>query len=127
MTDDWKVSEQDFNIEPIGPGRAVVHLANGCSLSIITPERNAYIREAKQWSPSAILHGWDITDVQADDGTYEVAAIDRYGNYDDEGLVPEPPAWRVHHRDSDGVIYERVPPELIDAYVNEVGVDHERE
>ncbi len=121
----WRVGEQDFNVAPVGPGRAIVHLVNGTSLSIITPERNAYIREQKRYSPSAILHGWSITDVQADEGTYEVAALDRYGNYDSEGIDPEPRGWAMHRVDSDGIIYERVPPELIDAYVNEVGVNHE--
>ena len=121
----WQVTEQDFATEEHGPGRTVVWLTNGIGLSIITPARNAYIREAKQYSPDAILHGWPVTDALADDDTYEVAAINEYG-FDRKGVVPTPPGWGVHEDNHDGIVYQRMTAEMIDTYVNEVGVDPER-
>lgn len=114
----WQVQDADFNNDEWGPGRTVVWLSNGQGLSIITPERNEYIREAKMYSPDAILHGWPVTDVLADDDTYEVAALNKYG-FDRKGLTP-PPGWSED--DHDGIVYQRVTAEQINTLVNEVGV-----
>ncbi len=121
---EWKIEEQEFGGE-YGVGRLVIDLADGVSLSIITPERNNYIREQKRWSASATLHGWSYTDVQASPGTYEVAALRSDGAYDSSGLDPEPPGWWPHRKDDEeGVIYGSMPPALINAYVNRVGLRH---
>jgi hypothetical protein len=116
---EWKVEEADFNNPAWGDGRTVVYLANGVGLSIITAARNAYIREQKRWSPSALLHGWEVTDVMATAGTFEVGAIRADGEFDRRGLNPSP-GWQEDHHD--GVVYINVPAEQINAYVASIGV-----
>lgn len=118
----WDVTEQDFASEETGPGRTIVWLTGGFGLSIITPARNEYIREQKQWSPDAILHGWPVTDVMADDETYEVAALRPDGSFDRRGLRPTPSGWGSHEDDHDGIVYARITRDMLNAYVNEIGV-----
>jgi hypothetical protein len=121
---DWKVEEADFNNAEWGPGRTVVWLANGVGLSIITPARNDYLREARAMSPDAIMHGWPVTEALADDDTYEVGALLGDGGFDRRGLRPSP-GWREDNHD--GIVYQRVSPEQINAYVASIGVRDERE
>lgn len=101
-------------------GRAEVRLVDRRVMSVITPERNAYIRERKTWSPGAILHGWDITDAQADDNTYEVAFLtdrlipERFGDFDPD-FVPE--GWADYSVWADGDrIFAYVPRDVVEAY-----------
>jgi hypothetical protein len=117
----WRVEEADFHNDEWGVGRTVVWLASGQGLSIITPERNEYLREAKMFSPDAILHGWPVVDALADDDTYEVAALNKYG-FDRKGLIPSP-GWSEDNHD--GIVYQRVTAEQINALVEQVGVGEE--
>jgi hypothetical protein len=118
----WRIEEQDFDDPATGPGRIVVTLKDGTILSIITSERNEFIREAKMWSPSAAVGtGWDITDAQADDGEYEIGLLT---DTDFAGirLDPEPEEWAAHAVEADGWIYAHVPGRLIEALVEERGL-----
>lgn len=99
-------------------GRAVVTLPGGRWLSIVNDDRNQMIREAKRWSPSAVLHGWEITDVQAEPGNYEVAVIDapEDGKSVDDLIDP---AWEQYRRYDEGwTIYCNVPLEVITELVD---------
>ena len=118
----WDVTEQNFATEEWGAGRTVVWLNGGFGLSIITPARNAYIREQKRWAPSALLHGWPVTDAMADDETYEVAALLPDGGFDRRGLRPTPPGWGSHADDHDGIVYARITADMLNTYVNQIGV-----
>jgi len=116
----WDVMEEDFASEENGPGRTVVWLTNGVGLSIITPARNEYLREAKRTSVDALLHGWPVTEALADDDTYEVAALLPDGAFDRRGLHPSPVGWSQDNHD--GIIYARITAAMLNTYVNEIGV-----
>lgn len=117
----WKITEQNFNLGNNGPGRIVVDLHGDISLSILTPARNEYLRDMKAGS---ILGGtWEITDVQADEGNYEVGICDsHHGEFLGVRLDPEPEDWASHAADIDGWIYTNLTAEQIEAVVNERGV-----
>lgn len=122
----WQVSEQDFDVEGIGPGRIIVELKDGNTLSVITPARNDYIREARAMSVSAILGTdpmWRDPDVRADEGEFEVAVLDGWGNWNGMPLDPQPQEWAAHQTLSDeDVLYTHVTPDMLDRLVNAVGL-----
>jgi hypothetical protein len=100
-------------------GRAVVPVpeADGVWASVINGDRNDFIREAKMWSPSAILHGWNITDAQSDEDTYEVAFVD---NPDVGDCVRShiPTGWEEYMLDDEGwIIFRYVPRSLVHEYL----------
>jgi len=122
----WLLAEQDFSTPEYGPGRIVVRLADGTGMSIINDDRNEYIREQKMWNASAILHGWEVTDVLADDDEYEVGLIDADGEFLGGRLHPEPPGWSAHvlatSDDPTRPVYANITAQMIEALVAERGL-----
>ena len=97
-------------------GRTVVKIDEHTFLSIITPDRNDFIRAAKEWSPSAILHGWTITDAECDgETTWEIAFIDARQKSLDE-VVPD--FYDYSFFDDGWIIYREVPIEKVMDYIN---------
>lgn len=114
----WRITDQDFNMG--GPGRTVVTLGDDTVLSIITSDRDEYIRDAQTYSVSGPT--WEVVDVQADPGEYEVALVDRYDNFKGERLDPEPHDWAAHAQNIDGWVYTHVTGPMIEALVAERGL-----
>lgn len=95
-------------------GRALIRLPDGTGISIITPERNSFIRRHIIDSRFE-----DFVDVQADgDLTWEIAFIDEDQNCIKDA-VPEFEEYRV--LTSGWHIYREVPIPLVMAYINEKG------
>lgn len=114
----WKIADQDFNVENVGPGRIIVHLADGHHLSIITAERNDYLREARRYAISA----WDFADVVADDGEFEIGLMTEAGDYGGTRMNPEPADWTSHATEADGWIYIHMTADMIERVVEERGL-----
>lgn len=115
----WNIDDQDFNTPGVGPGRIVVALADGHTLSIITPERDNYLRESQGWSPTGT--SWEIVDTQADPGNYEVALMED-GYYYAARMDPEPEGWADHAANLDGWIYRNVTGDMINQVVADRGL-----
>jgi hypothetical protein len=118
----WRVEDQDFDVEGVGPGRCVVVLRDGVGLSILTPARNDYMREAYVTDPLSFMWGLPPV-VMADEGEYEVAIvrIDANGDarYSREGLDPEPAEWAALRNDDEGAVYTHVSADMVNRYVNQ--------
>ena len=101
-------------------GRAAVQIEEGVVLSIITPERQEVLDAAKEWSPSYLLHGWDLPDTQCDEHTYEVAVRrERDGyEYTDSDYLPDE-AWEPYSMDDEGDrIFAYIPRDLVHAFLD---------
>ena len=121
----WQVTEQDFDAEGVGPGRIVVQLADGTDLSIITSARNDYIERAASMNVQAVLGtgGWAHPDVMADEGEYEVALLNEWGDMSGLPLDPQPAEWAPKQTLADeDVVYAHVTAEMIDRLVNHIGL-----
>jgi hypothetical protein len=120
----WQVTEQDFNDPEVGPGRIVVELKDGTVLSIITTARNDYIHEAANMVPAWAKAGdWRQPDVLADEGEYEVALLNEWGDMSGLPLDPQPDEWAPKQTLSDeDVVYAHVTAAMIDGVVNAIGL-----
>jgi hypothetical protein len=121
----WQVTEQDFDTEGVGPGRIVVELKDGTVLSVITTARNDYIRTAAESNLLAMLGGggWEQPEVMADEGEFEVALLNEWGDMSGQPLDPQPEEWAAHQILSDeDVVYTHVTPDMLDRLVNAVGL-----
>jgi hypothetical protein len=121
----WQVTEQDFDTEGVGPGRIVVELKDGTVLSVITDARNDYIRTAAEFNLLAMFGGggWAQPEVMADEGEFEVALLNEWGDMSGLPLDPQPDEWAAHQILSDeDVVYTHVTPDMLDRLVNAVGL-----
>ena len=99
-------------------GRAVIALNDGRQLSILNEERQDYLDEQKYTSVSW-LRGEPWIDIQADEGTWEVAIMV------DDIVEHEILADWVHYHVDDGtgsgIVYGYVPEDVVIDYANKFG------